>query len=326
MGCSHGDGVNRWFRECSSLWLSNHITDLSAQIAWFCEGLFVLSSCLTKISILLFYRRLIERAYSRAMQLTIYIAIALTVAYFIIFYSFLIFVCNPSRAVWESLNISYREPYQCINRREADPLAGIISVVSDAYALIIPEVIISRLKMPTGQKIVLYCIFSCGVMCVVLFQHYLNILTSYSVIAAGIARTYWLVQLHSSKTRDLTCECFVLQSLYSLNHLPGIGYEIFLWSLIEMHFSIICASAPALKGVFTAFWAQPYSNQKASNSGSNSAQKRTVFSSEDADWPLSNVEQNQKSKAKADWGTIVVTERFSVRSLNEKQKRILGID
>jgi hypothetical protein len=98
------------------------------------------------------------------MQWTIYIAIAFTIAYTLIFYFFLVFVCNPSRAAWESLNITYRHPYHCISRREADPMAGIASVVSDAYALIIPEIVISRLNMPRGQKIVLYCIFSCGVM------------------------------------------------------------------------------------------------------------------------------------------------------------------
>jgi hypothetical protein len=98
------------------------------------------------------------------MQWTIYIAIALTVAYFFIFYFFLMFVCNPSKAVWESMNINYKQPYQCISRREADPIAGIVSVVSDAYALAIPEIIISRLSMPKGQKIMLYGIFSCGIL------------------------------------------------------------------------------------------------------------------------------------------------------------------
>jgi hypothetical protein len=93
-----------------------------------------------------------------------------------------------------------------------------------------------------------------------------------------------------------------------------------------MHLSIICASAPALKGFFSSFLAQPYSNQKTAQSRSTSAQKGTVFTTENPDWPLSDLEQNKKSKAKADWATIVVTERFSVRSLSEKQKRVLGID
>jgi hypothetical protein len=96
-----------------------------------------------------------------------------------------------------------------------------------------------------------------------------------------------------------------------------------------MHFSIICASAPALKGFFSAFWSKPYSNQKISGPPA-ATQKGTVYRIEDSTWPTSEVEQeqeqDQKSKAKADWATIVVTERFSVRSLNAKQKRILGID
>jgi hypothetical protein len=124
----------------------------------------VVTTCLTKISILIFYRRLIERSYSRVMQWTIYIAIAFTMAYFFIFFFFLVLVCNPSRASWESLNIGYRHAYHCGSRREADPLAAIVSVFSDAYAIVLPEIAISRLNMPRGQKIVLYCIFSCGMM------------------------------------------------------------------------------------------------------------------------------------------------------------------
>jgi hypothetical protein len=98
------------------------------------------------------------------MQWTIYVAIGATIAYFFIFYFFLVLVCNPSSASWESLNINYRHAYHCGSRREADPVAGIISVLSDAYAIVIPEIVISRLNMPRGQKLVLYSVFSCGLM------------------------------------------------------------------------------------------------------------------------------------------------------------------
>jgi len=103
---------------------------------------------------------------------------------------------------------------------------------------------------------------------------------------------------------------------------------MFVWSLIEMHFAIICASVPALKGFFSAYFNEPSSTKSPSaksvptSSGSLSAHKGSMTSE---DWPLTKTKHSQKVKAKADWNTITVTERFSVSSLTEKQKRILGI-
>ncbi|KAF2419045.1 hypothetical protein EJ08DRAFT_44725 [Tothia fuscella] len=196
-------------------------------VAWSAEALFLTSTCLTKVSILLFYRRIMERSYSRTIQWAIYVAIASTVIYFFAFFTILVFACTPVDSAWKSMNLLYRKPYHCVNRREMDALAGVFSVVSDAYALAIPQIVISKLQMQRKQKVVLYCIFSSGLI----------------VVAAGIARTYWMVQLHYSAQRDLT----------------WVGFYMLTYGFIEMCFSIICASIPALKGFFSIFYKEPYS-------------------------------------------------------------------
>jgi len=43
-----------------------------------------------------------------------------------------------------------------------DTLVGAISVISDAYVLIIPELVVYRLKMARKKKIVLFALFGSG--------------------------------------------------------------------------------------------------------------------------------------------------------------------
>lgn len=135
-----------------------------SKAAWAAEGLFLTSTCLTKISILLFYRRLVDRSYSERIQRVVYGLIALTVAYFVGFLAFLLFSCEPINSNWLSLDIAYAVPYQCISRRITDTMAGVISVISDAYVLVIPELVVYRLKMQRRRKIVLFALFGSGAM------------------------------------------------------------------------------------------------------------------------------------------------------------------
>lgn len=130
--------------------------------AWAAEILFLVSTGLTKLSILLFYRRLLEKSYSRLMQWAIYIALALTTVSLISFVTLVIFSCSPINAAWKSLKIDYKKKYTCLPRNNADPIAGLASVISDVYALVIPQLVLRKLQIPRNQKIVLNCVFGCG--------------------------------------------------------------------------------------------------------------------------------------------------------------------
>lgn len=98
------------------------------------------------------------------MQMVIYGLIVFTVAYFLGFGLTLLFSCAPINSAWLSLNLAYAVPYRCISRRYTDPMAGVISVISDAYVLVIPELVIYRLKIQRRKKIILFALFGGGAM------------------------------------------------------------------------------------------------------------------------------------------------------------------
>jgi hypothetical protein len=159
-------------------------------IAWILEILFLATMTLTKVSVLLFFRRLVDRSYSKWITYAIWLAVAFTIAYFFAFTLFLIFACTPTQASWKSLDLTWKKPYHCVDREVVDTLVGSLSVFSDLYAMLIPIYIVSKLKMQMSRKIVLYIVFCCGLV----------------VIGAGIARTYYLSRLATDPRRDLTCE------------------------------------------------------------------------------------------------------------------------
>jgi len=126
--------------------------------------LFHVSTCLIKISILLFYRRLIVRTYSCTMQKAIYASIAFTIVFFVAFSLLLVFICVPTSASWTGMDVFSSKVYRCHSRRIADMLHGIFSMLTDLYALIIPNIVVMRMQLPRKQKLMLYAVFSCGSM------------------------------------------------------------------------------------------------------------------------------------------------------------------
>jgi hypothetical protein len=176
-------------------------------LAFVLEQLFLGSLTFTKISVLLFFRRLIDRSYSKWISRAIWIAIAFTIAYWLAFSLFLVFACNPVEASWKSLNLKWNVPYHCVDRDVVDPLVGALSVFSDIYAMAIPIYIVSKLKMQTSRKVVLYIVFCCGLV----------------VTGAGIARTYFLWKLSRDKRRDLTCKSFTHFHLIFFVHRSNIN-------------------------------------------------------------------------------------------------------
>lgn len=162
----------------------------SCKIAYFAEIFFLASTCLSKLSVLTFQRRLLQRTHNPRYTRAIDCAIVFTVMFWLAFFLFLIFSCTPTRAAWKSMDITYDEPFKCRHRNIPDPMTGILSVASDIYALIIPELLIYKLRLERKTKLILYLVFGSGLL----------------VVGAGIARTVWLERLFSDPLRDLTCK------------------------------------------------------------------------------------------------------------------------
>ncbi|KAF1985032.1 hypothetical protein K402DRAFT_358029 [Aulographum hederae CBS 113979] len=195
--------------------------------AWLAEIVFLIGNTLTKVSILLFHRRLISRSNNRGLNLAIWGAIAFTIVFAVIALTFLTQVCKPMQSIWESMDIAYNKPYHCIARNVWDPLVGAMSVLSDLWTLMLPEIFIRNLQMGRRQKVVLYLTFGSGIF----------------IVITGIIRTFFLAKLSSDPVHDIT----------------WTAYEVLVWTSLEMQLAIIISSVPALKVIFAKYLVDPVS-------------------------------------------------------------------
>jgi hypothetical protein len=128
------------------------------------EALYLISTATTKISILLFYRRLTEGTASRAFLWCVYAAIASVVVYFIVFFTLLFVLCRPLEAFWLQVDLNWEatHQYHCINEEWDLVSAGIVSVFHDFVACGMPMILFWKLKIPRRQKVALGAIFGVG--------------------------------------------------------------------------------------------------------------------------------------------------------------------
>ena len=203
------------------------ITDFegSALMSWLAEFSYLLSTCSTKVSVLLFYRRLVKGTFSKRWKWATIAAIAFTVCYGLTFILLLIFNCRPTEAYWKSLSLTWKKNYTCADTRLGNPVSGAMSVLSDFYSVILPMAMLRHFETDRRKKIALNAIFLLGLL----------------VVAAGAVRTYFLEKLGTDP--DIT----------------WTGSELFIWADLEMQLSIMLASAPALRVLFRQYLRDPMS-------------------------------------------------------------------
>ncbi|KAF2098059.1 hypothetical protein NA57DRAFT_76856 [Rhizodiscina lignyota] len=158
------------------------------------EVLFIPASCFNKVSVLLFYQRVVEGTCSRYYKVSVWVALIFCVLYSIVFEFLLFTICRPVEAIWMRYDPTYTANYHCVSpftETWTTQLAGALSVFSDFYALLLPGFLLMQLNIPMRQKVGLYCIFGLG----------------FSVVAAGIVRTIYLGRVFSGKSTDITCKC-----------------------------------------------------------------------------------------------------------------------
>ena len=158
----------------------------AALIAWLSEIAFLISTCATKVSVLLFYRRLTDGTYGRRWKIATIAAIVFTCLYCVAFILSLCFTCWPTEAYWMAFSFTYTKDYSCKDTRAANPASGVLSVVSDIYSVILPMAMLRHFDISRRKKIGLNVVFAFGLF----------------VVAAGIVRTYYLTKL--GHTSDLT--------------------------------------------------------------------------------------------------------------------------
>lgn len=120
----------------------------------------------TKASVLLFYRRLVVGTLARRWKLAIYFALAFHVVYLVGLILSYVLICRPLHAYWMSYDYSWNGQYSCAPAEALNPVVGVLSVVSDVYAVVLPFIILHyyTLHVPRSQKIGLNIIFATGLL------------------------------------------------------------------------------------------------------------------------------------------------------------------
>ncbi|KAF2417516.1 hypothetical protein EJ08DRAFT_80639 [Tothia fuscella] len=200
------------------------------QIVMAIEALYIISTGLTKISILLFYRRITDGAVSKPFRIAVKICIYSVTAYMIIFILTLFLGCHPLNSYWDQVNLLWAathiegRDYHCIDEVANLLAASGVSVVQDFISCGMPMVLFWKLQMPARTKYALGAIFGVG----------------FFLCITGVLRIYYIYNIFYN-TYDITWYC----------------QDVWAWTAVEAHVAIMCASAPALKVFFKQYMTFP---------------------------------------------------------------------
>lgn len=234
------------------------------------EVVFVLGTGLVKISILLFFRRLGSRGTSKTFRFITWIAIGFTISSTIAFSISPLVGCKPISAYWEQsdvTNIILGKEFDCNEEGVAITVAGVVSTFQDLICALLPNFIYWKAQIPIRQKVALMAIFA----------------TAYAVAAFGAMRVYSTYVLFY-ETYDVSWQL----------------WEIWNWTLLELHIGVICANLPALK-VFVKRYLKIKTKQ-APSSKAKSSQAKSSQAKSSQTGSQARSDPSGKSKAKfAQW-------------------------
>jgi hypothetical protein len=132
------------------------------------ETIYLVSTSTTKISILLFYRRLARGTVSTPFMYAVWVAIASVVLYFFYFFFALLLTCNPVEAYWIQIDpvwyAQHKNTFKCSGEATNLIISAVISVVHDFVACGLPALLLWKLKIPKNQKLALGGLFSVGLL------------------------------------------------------------------------------------------------------------------------------------------------------------------
>lgn len=147
-----------------------------ARIGWVAQFSFLVTGCLTKVSVLLFHRRLVEGTINKYWKWAVVGAVCFTCSYSLAFVLALIFNCSPTDAYWKAFDPYYTHSYTCVDTKAINMLAGLLSIISDLYAIVLPTVLTSSSHMDRRQRVALNALFAVALV----------------VVAASAVRTSYL--------------------------------------------------------------------------------------------------------------------------------------
>ena len=128
----------------------------------------MVSTVTTKISILLFYRRLAAGCVSRRFIFAVYAAISFVVLYFLIWFTMLFYQCRPLNSYWKQVDYFWydanKDNFICTDEGAVLVASAVVSAIQDFIACGMPMVLFWKLHIPRKQKIALAAIFAVGIL------------------------------------------------------------------------------------------------------------------------------------------------------------------
>ncbi|KAK2807605.1 hypothetical protein FQN51_000038 [Onygenales sp. PD_10] len=181
---------------------------------------FVIIACV-KISICFQYLRLISTSVSSTFRLLCNATIIVITIYTVIFLIATGAQCIPLKKYWD---LTGRAPGHCFDPNAFHHVVPSVHIATDVWLIALPMRKLLQMSLPREDKVVLVVVFGIG---------------AFSCIAS-IVRLY-SIQLFTKST-----------------DIPKGAIPVNLWSFVEVHLGILCASVPAMRPLFrTAFRHRP---------------------------------------------------------------------
>ncbi|KAH6980524.1 hypothetical protein EDB80DRAFT_826001 [Ilyonectria destructans] len=194
-----------------------HIWDLKIaeavkgrQVSLAAQTLFLFSSGLAKVSILVTYSRIAPTSVwlVRATRFLIVWVTMLICIFLVVIWT----QCAPMKAYW-----LVGHPQHCSPEGPPALAQAIATVITDVVVVVLPLPIVLKLRLPRHQRVMLALLFSGGLI----------------VVVAGCQRAYWSYYV-IEKTYDVTWE----------------GFYLWTWTAVEANLGVICGNAPALRPLY----------------------------------------------------------------------------
>ncbi|KAF2673229.1 hypothetical protein BT63DRAFT_451264 [Microthyrium microscopicum] len=260
----------------------------SRQMTMALEALYMISTVTTKISILLFYRRLATGTISNSFLYCVYGSIGFVGLYFFVFWINLFVGCHPLEAYWMQVDLQWNAlnmgKYQCFDEGLNVTIAAVFSVIQDCIACGLPTVLLWKTRVPQRQKVALGFVFGIG----------------FFLCVCGVLRIVYTVPIYYT-TYDMTWE----------------SYPAWVWFALESHLAIVCASAPALKLFFketlqVSMGSRSWRRKKANDS--------YELSDNTGDFSTVSGKNQDTSRGKTQWITTAADSVEHITSIEEEQE------
>ncbi|KAF2101222.1 hypothetical protein NA57DRAFT_33665, partial [Rhizodiscina lignyota] len=183
----------------------------SFQIAFATKIIFSLAAMFTRISLLLFYYRLVKDSGLHRFRMVIHVFLGFSVAVGLALALLTVWQCKPIAAFW---TFPIMPGSHCIDEGRITLGCGIVNTVADLITAVLPIPMILRLKMPLRRRIGVIFLLGMG----------------FIVVIAGAVRSY-----------------FVWRSLISSYDLTWYSYGLWISAAVEVDLGVICACAPAFR-------------------------------------------------------------------------------